>query len=98
MRGFFVVQVDAMARPWSPYRQIVVETFRGPDRGHHGSIRARPIPGEIYPTTMRVSCSKPMRTSHPVGTQFRIYAKLTDREGGPPFLYSGPDWPYEIVK
>lgn len=87
-----------MAQPWSPYEQVVVETYHGPSRGHHGSIRARPLAGQGYPTSMKVECSKAMRESHPVGTKFRIYAKETDREGGTPFLYSGPKWPYEIVK
>lgn len=33
----------------------------------------------------------------PVGTKFRIFAKETDREGGPSFLYTHHSWPYEIV-
>jgi hypothetical protein len=87
-----------MAKPWSPYRQVVIETYRGPPRGDHGSVRARPVPGEFYPTTMNVECSKDMRTRFPVGTKFRIYAKETSREGGPPFLYTHWGWPYDIVE
>ena len=87
-----------MAQPWSPYERIVVETYNGPPRGHHGRIRARPVEGQGYPVTMKVECSKAMRESHPVGTKFRIHAKETDRKGGPSFLYSGPSWPYEVVK
>lgn len=82
---------------WSPYRQIVIETFSGPSRGEHGKVRARPVAGEFYPPTMIVSCSKAMRYSHPVGTKFRIYAREMSREGSPPFLYTGPSWPYELV-
>jgi hypothetical protein len=36
-------------------------------------------------------------TRHPVGTKFRIYAKETDREGSPPFLYTHFSWPYEVL-
>jgi hypothetical protein len=47
---------------------------------------------------MVVECSKAMRTQHPVGTKFRIFAKETDREGGPSFLYTHFSWPYEVVE
>ena len=87
-----------MANPWSGYRQVVIETFNGGPRGHHGSVRARPIKGEFYPTSMVVECSKEMRTRYPIGTKFRIYAKETDREGSPPFLYTHFSWPYEVLE
>ena len=86
-----------MSKPWSPYRQIVIETYLSGPRGDHGSVRARPIPGEFYPTTMNVECSKDMRQRHPVGTKFRIYAKVTDKEGSPPFLYTHYSWPYDLI-
>ena len=38
-----------------------------------------------------------MRTSHPAGTVFRITGKLTDREGGTPFLYTSYRWAYTVV-
>lgn len=68
-----------MSKPWSQYRQIVIETYNSGPRGHHGKVRARPAEGQFYPTDMVVECSKQMRTQHPVGTKFRIYAKETDR-------------------
>lgn len=86
-----------MPKPWTPYRQVVIETYAGADRGHHGKVRARPIPGEFYPPTMNVECSKEMRTKFAVGTRFRIHAKETSREGGPTFLYTHFSWPYEVV-
>lgn len=87
-----------MTQPWSHYRQIVIETYYGPNRGHHGSVRARPTDGEFYPTSMNVECSKTMREKHPVGTKFRIRVKETCREGGMPFLYTHFSWPYEVVE
>jgi hypothetical protein len=86
-----------LSKPWSPYRQVIIETYQGPDRGHHGGIRARPVAGEYYPRSMNVECSKGMRKQHPVGTRFRVYVKETSREGSPPFLYTHFSWPYEIV-
>lgn len=38
-----------------------------------------------------------MRDSQPAGTLFHIYAKITDREGGPAFLYTSFRWHYEVV-
>ncbi len=86
------------SKHWSEYRQVVIETYEGASRGHHGSIRARPITGEYYPTTMVVECSKSMRTKHPVGSKFRIYAKEISRERSPTFLYTHFRWPYDVVE
>ena len=86
-----------MAKPWSEYRQVVIETFDDGPRGHHGKVRARPVAGEFYPTTMVVECSKTMRAQHPVGTKFRIFAKETNKEGSEPFLYTHYSWPYQII-
>lgn len=35
---------------------------------------------------------------YPVGTKFKIRAKLTDREGGGDYLYSHFKWPVEVLK
>ena len=44
---------------------------------------------------MRVECSKQLMRDYPVGTKFRIKAKLTDREDGGEFLYSYFGWKFE---
>lgn len=88
----------SLQKPWSPYRQVIIETYQGPPRGDSGSIRARPIVGEYFPTTMNVECSKDMRMRHPVGTRFRIFAKPVSKEEGPDFLYTHYSWPYDLVK
>ncbi len=86
-----------MTKDWSSYRQVVVQTYEAVKTGKSSRIHVRPVPGECYPTTMDVECSRAMRKLHPIGTRFRIYAKETCREGGKPFLYCHFDWPYEIV-
>jgi hypothetical protein len=86
-----------MNRPWSDYQQVVVETYCATEAGS-SRIRVRPIEGQPFPATMDVECSRTMRKAYPIGTRFRIYAKVTDREGGKPFLYSHYDWPFEVVE
>ena len=86
-----------MNKPWSQYKQVVVETYAGVKPGKSSKIHVRPIKDQIYPSTMDVECSRDMRERHPIGTRFRIYAKETSREGGKLFLYSRYDWPYEVV-
>ena len=86
-----------ISKPWSPYRQIVIETYAGPARGAHGSVRARPISGQFYSVTMNVECSRDMRKRHPVGTRFRVYAKEVTKEDGTPFLYTHFSWPAELM-
>lgn len=78
------------------YQQIVVESYRHTGGGSAHSIRCRPIAGQGLPTNLNVECSSVMRNSHPVGTRFRIQAKVTDREGTP-FVYTHHNWPWEVV-
>ena len=86
-----------MAKPWEQYKQIIIQTYYEVKSGKSSNIHARPIEGQGYPTTIDVECSRKMRTEHPTGTKFRVWAKLTDRDGGGDYLYTFHKWPYEIV-
>lgn len=79
------------------YKQVLIETYRNSGEPSANGIRARPIAGQGFDTSMKVECSTRMRDSHPVGTVFRIRAVVTDCEGTP-FLYSYFGWPYEVVQ
>jgi len=81
----------------SHYRKVIIETFRSSGGGSSKSVRARPIDGQGLDTSMKVSCSSSMRKSEPVGTLFLLDAKVTDREGGTPYLYSPYNSPYKIM-
>ncbi|MDD1536131.1 hypothetical protein C7U89_23560 [Bradyrhizobium sp. WBOS4] len=89
-----------MAKPNEPYRYCIVESYY-PDStaGLHGPVHIRPVPGEEFPTHLRVECSKDLMNPriHPVGTRFRLRVKLTDRGGGGEFLYSYFGWPVEVL-
>ena len=81
-----------------PYKSVVVETFRpAASSGLHGDVHVRPVAGQGFPTTLHVECSKKLSKDYPVGTKFRIRAKLTDREGGGDYLYSYFRWPVEVL-
>ena len=82
---------------YSAYETVIVETFREYGAQTNTTIRVRPLPGQGYSADIRVECSREMRNSHPIGTIFEVRAKLTDREGGPDFLYSNFNWPYKVV-
>ena len=79
------------------YRQVLIETYRarGEPSGHE--IRARPVSGQGFSRDLKVECSSKMRYGHPVGTKFIVQAKVTDREGGTPFLYTSWQWRYRTV-
>lgn len=80
------------------YQLVVVESYK-PARagGLHGQVHIRPVSGQGFPTTLHVECSKGLSKNYPVGTRFRIRAKLTDREGGGVYLYSSWRWDYEVL-
>jgi hypothetical protein len=76
-----------MARdPWA-YRDVAVESVLDP---RTGGLRIRPMAGQAYATSMRVHCARALRDPelYPAGTRFLIRAKLTDRQGGAPYLYA----------
>jgi hypothetical protein len=76
-----------MARdPWA-YRDVAVESVADP---RTGGLRIRPMAGQAYATSMRVHCARALRDPelYPAGTRFLIRAKLTDRQGGAPYLYA----------
>ncbi|WP_413728471.1 hypothetical protein [Sodalis sp. RH19] len=91
-----------MAKPEEPYCYVVVESFiPNKKSGKHGKIHIRPVSGQSnYPPSLQVECSKQLSDTklHPVGTKFKIRAKLTDREDGGEYLYSSYRWAYEVVK
>lgn len=89
-----------MAKPEEPYQYVVVESYL-PNRrsGLHGLVHIRPIRGQGFPVTMHVECSKELSDTgrYPLGTRFRLRAKLTDLKGGGEFLYSSWRWKYEVL-
>jgi hypothetical protein len=72
--------------PWA-YREVAVESV--PDPGS-GRLVLKPVAGQAYAQSMKVQCSRKLADPalYPAGTRFLIKAKLTDRQGGAPFLYA----------
>ena len=86
-----------MAKPFEPYRDVVVESVRKSGSGLHGDVHIRPVAGQGYADDIRVECSKTLSRDFPVGTHFKIKAKLTDKEDGSEFLYSYFGWEPEVL-
>jgi len=85
-----------MARdPWA-YREVAVESVVDP---RSGALRIRPMAGQAYATSMRVQCSRSLRDPalYPAGTRFLIRARLTDRQGGIPYLYAHHADPVKLL-
>ena len=87
-----------MAKP-SLYHLILVESlYPTSTSGRHGDVHIRPVIGQpLFPQNLFVECSRTLVNNYPVGTKFRIRAKLSDLKGTP-FIYSYHGWPYEVVK
>lgn len=86
-----------MAKPEEHYRTVVVESFRASLPGHTYTVHIRPLADEGYPAGMLVECPRAMIRDYPVGTRFRIKAKLTDREGGGAYLYTSYRWTFDVL-
>ncbi len=87
-----------MSKANEVYQYVLVESYKpNSTSGLHGDVHIRPCAGQAYPTTLQVECSKDLVRNYPVGTKFKIKAKLTDRLGSGDFLYSYFGWKYEVV-
>jgi hypothetical protein len=87
-----------MSKHDEPYIHVIVESFvPSTTSGKRGKVHIRPAEGQGIDQNLFVECSKSLSKDYPVGTQFRIQAKLTDREGAGEYLYSSWRWPVEVV-
>lgn len=50
-------------------------------------VRAKALPNQGVATDRKAECSEGMRISHPIGSYFKVECKVTNRDGGTPFLY-----------
>ena len=85
-----------MAKPWEQHERIIVETYDATKSGKSSKRHVRPAKGQNHPQTMDVRFPRKVRYRYVEGTKFRIYAKLTDREGGKNFLSTHHSWPFEV--
>ena len=83
-----------MARDIYSYRELLVHAAVDP---RDGELRIRPLPGQAFATSLRVQCSRKLREDYPTGTVFKLSAKMTDRQGGEPFLYAWHGDPVEVM-
>lgn len=76
-----------MARDSWAYREVAVESVADP---RSGALRIRPMAGQAFAPSLPVHCSRALSDPalYPAGSRFLLSAKLTDRLGGPQFLYA----------
>ncbi len=74
-----------MVRDTYAYRQVAVES-----RMVGAAVQIRPVPGQAFSPELSVQCSRRLSDTalYPLGSKFLLFAKLTDRLGGTPFLYA----------
>jgi hypothetical protein len=91
-RNVHFLQLDSVARN-GIYRYVIVESFHpSSTAARHGPVHIRPLPSQGLDTSVFVECSKRLSEDYPVGTIFKVRAKLTDRERGGEYLYSYHGW------
>lgn len=80
------------------YSYIIVESVHCKLNGQHGNIHLRPLPGQ-YPYTpdMFVESPNSMKLDYPVGTRFKVRAKIIHKASGTSFIYTHYTWPFEVL-
>lgn len=80
------------------YQYIIVQSVYSNERGQHGPVHIKPLPNQNpYLEDMWVQCSKVLSTDFPVGTKFRIKAKIIHPERKKSFVSSHYTWPFEVI-
>lgn len=76
-----------MARDTWAYREVAVESAVD---ANSGALRIRPMAGQAFAPSLPVHCARALSDpeQYPAGSRFLLSAKLTDRLGGPQFLYA----------
>lgn len=72
---------------------IKVETFI--PENHEptdADIRVRPLEGQGLSTDLRVECPRSIRSKYPVGTKFKMKARLIERYPDALILYNHHSW------
>ncbi len=90
-----------MVKHKETYHSVVVESFYiGSTAGHRGKVHLRPIDGQPFEQSVLLEGPRAMVDlgKYPVGTKFRVRAKLTDRQNGGEFLYMHWSWPHEVFE
>lgn len=77
---------------------VIVETFLNPGEPSSAPYRVRPVPGQAFPPTMRVQCSRAMRHAHSLGTKFLLPVMLVQNKMGTKFLREVGSGPWQVVK
>ncbi|MBM6397880.1 hypothetical protein JQC79_19190 [Ochrobactrum anthropi] len=90
-----------MAKFNEPYREIVFQSYElRHTSGKRGKIHFKTIAHSMQDPSaeigLDVECSRSLR-QFPVGTIFKIRAKLTDKEGGGDFYYAHHTWQADVV-
>lgn len=82
------------------YDYIIVQSVLTNEKGKHGPVHIRPLPGQDpYLDTMYVQCSKVMSNDFPIGTKFRIRAKIIyPKNGNRPFVSTHYTWPFDVLE
>nr|WP_307189407.1 hypothetical protein [Massilia timonae] len=64
-----------------------------------GKPRIRPVSGQAFATDMRVQCSRSLLDTarYPIGTRFLLSVRISDRQGGEPFLYAWHGDPVAVM-
>lgn len=83
-----------MAKPEEFHEYYLVEVCDiDSTSGRRGKRHLRPCEGQDVSVDMLVRCPRELR-NFPLKTKFKIWAKLTDREGGMDFLSSWHGYKY----
>lgn len=80
------------------YASILVKSYPASEGNHRYPLVVRPLEDQGFPQHLLVECNSDLMTKYPVGTIFRICAKMKNTSFDRSHLYSYHAWKYEVVK
>lgn len=79
---------------------ILVESYLpASTRNYHGPVHVRPLEGQgEFLSSYHVECARRLKEEYPVGTIFKIKAKISQRLDGSKYVYSHHKWKVKVIK
>lgn len=87
-----------MMLPDNP-QPVEIESFDMPGSGgSRGMVGLRPVLGQRFPASLRLEGNKSLVADYPVGTRFRVQAKLMKRANGAEYLFTSWQWDVQTLE
>ena len=79
------------------HEPVEIESFEISEEPGGTGVGLRPVHGQKFPASLHLEGNRSLARDYPVGTRFRVQAKLMKRANGAEYLFSSWQWDVKII-